>query len=326
MKKILMICGGNSFEHEISCKSAKCILDNIDKNLFEITVVGIDKQNNWYLFNDNYDDLFNNIWIKADKINNIIDFIKIFDVVFPVLHGLNGEDGTIQGMLELFKIKYVGSKVLSSALGMDKQFSKIIFEKANIPITPYLTMHNNDINYQQIKKRLNFPVIVKPARGGSSCGVNKANNKKELNDAIQKANVFDTKIIIEKLIVGKELECAIVQGKKIMISSVGQIASANELYDYNAKYLNSNSQTIIPAKISKRISDMIKQYTKDAFIAINGNGLARVDFFYDEENDKIYLNEINTMPGFTSISMFPKLFEHDKISYKKLITFLINNA
>lgn len=328
MKKVLIIFGGNSLEHEISCKSAKCILDNIDYEKFDVTSVCIDKQNNWYLFNDDQEILLTEkgLGITKNLINNIIEFLKTFDVVFPVLHGTNGEDGTIQGMLELFNIKYVGSKILGSSAGMDKEIAKIIFEHFNIPVIPYLVIYENKYHYKNIEKKLGYPVIVKPAHGGSSIGVNKANNKKELKKAIDEAIKIDNKIIIEKFIIGRELECAILENKNILVSKVGEISSANEFYDYNAKYNNDNSKTIIPANLPKKVINDIQKYAKEAFIKIQAKNLSRVDFFYDEKNKQIYLNEINTIPGFTSISMYPKLWKHEKISTKELITILINNC
>mgnify|MGYP005793318775 CR=1 FL=1 len=329
MKKVLILFGGNSFEHEVSCRSAKCILENIDQELFEITAVCIDKQNNWYLFDNDLELLLTDKrpwYTEKNLINNIIEFLKGFDIVFPVLHGPNGEDGTIQGMLDLFDIKYVGPKILSSAIGMDKEISKIVFNHHNIPIIPYLTVKDKNYNIKKIEKELGYPMIVKPARGGSSIGVNKANNKKELISAIEDALKIDNKIIIEKFIIGRELECSILENKNILVSTVGEIASANELYDYNAKYQNENSKTLIPANLPKKVINDIQKYAKEVFIAIEAKNLSRIDFFYDEKNQQIYLNEINTLPGFTSISMYPKLWEYEKITTKDLITILINNA
>ncbi len=327
MKKILIIFGGNSTEHYISCKSAKSILENIDKKLFDVTSVGINLDNDWYIYNDDIEYLELGDWIdkKVTKINNVIEFLKEFDVVFPIIHGTNGEDGRLQGMLDLFNIKYVGCKTASSAIGMDKGFSKYVFEKLNIPQVKYLIL-DNDIKIKNIIKTLNFPMIVKPANGGSSIGISKVNNKKELNKAIEEAKKYDSKIIIEEFIKARELEIAILQDKNLIISEPGEILPGNEWYDYDAKYYNDNSKTIIPNDIPNKIVNLIKEYAKKAFIGLDAKGLARIDFFYKQETNEIFINEINTLPGFTTISMFPKLIENEKVSYQKLITKLIENA
>lgn len=327
MKKILILFGGNSTEHYISCKSAKCILENIDKKNYDVTSVGINLNNDWYIYNDDIELLETGDWIERNvsKIDNIIEFVRNFDVVFPIIHGNNGEDGHLQGMLDLFNIKYVGCKTTSSAIGMDKVFSKYVFEKLNIPQVKYLSFENN-INIKTIIKNLKFPMIVKPANGGSSIGIEKANNKKELNKAIETAKKYDSKIIIEEFIKARELEIAILEDKGLIISEPGEILSGNEWYDYDAKYYNGNSITIIPTDIPKDIVKQIKEYAKKAFIGLNAKGLSRIDFFYKPETKEIFINEINTLPGFTTISMYPKLMENEKISYKKLITKLIENA
>lgn len=327
MKKILIIFGGNSTEHYISCKSAKCILENIDKKNFDVTSVGINLDNEWYIYNDKIEFLETGDWIdkKVTKLNNIIEFLKGFDVVFPIIHGTNGEDGRLQGMLDLFNIKYIGCKTTSSAIGMDKGFSKYIFEKLNIPQVKYLIL-SNDMNIKNIIKKLKFPMIVKPSNGGSSIGISKVNNKKELNKAIEEAKKYDSKVIIEEFIKARELEIAILQDKKLIISEPGEILSGNEWYDYDAKYYNNNSKTIIPNDISNKVIKQMKDYAKKVFIGLDTKGLARIDFFYRQETNEIFINEINTLPGFTTISMFPKLIENEKISYQKLITKLIENA
>lgn len=327
MKKILILFGGNSTEHYISCKSAKCILENIDKKNYDVTSVGINLNNDWYIYNDDIELLETGDWIERNvsKIDNIIEFVRNFDVVFPIIHGNNGEDGHLQGMLDLFNIKYVGCKTTSSAIGMDKVFSKYVFEKLNIPQVNYFSFENN-INIKTIIKNLKFPMIVKPANGGSSIGIEKANNKKELSKAIETAKKYDSKIIIEEFIKARELEIAILEDKELIISEPGEILSGNEWYDYDAKYYNDNSITIIPTDIPKDIVKQIKEYAKKAFIGLNAKGLSRIDFFYKPETKEIFINEINTLPGFTTISMYPKLMENEKISYKKLITKLIENA
>ncbi len=328
IKKVLILFGGNSSEHYVSCKSAESIIENIDKKLFEVEVAGIDFDNTWYKFSDDLSYLKSGNWKEANilKIDNIIKYIKEFDVVFPITHGTNGEDGKLQGMLELFNIPFVGCKTLASGIGMDKGVSKVMFDKLGISQVPYLVI-NESYKINDIIEQIEFPVIVKPANGGSSIGINKANDKKELVRAIKEAKKYDKKIIIEKFIKARELEVAVLENKgNILCSNPGEIKSANEFYDYDAKYVNSKSTTIIPDDIPLSIVDKIKEYAKKIFKGLNCNGYARVDFFYDEKSEEIYINEINTIPGFTSISMYPKLIESIGINYTDLITILINNS
>lgn len=326
MKKVLVLCGGNSSEHKVSLISAKSILNNIDNNLFEASTVIIDYDNKWYEYGGKVDYLSEWKQQEYEYIENIVDYLKKYDVVFPITHGTNGEDGKLQGMLDLFGIKYVGCKTSSSAICMDKDFSKMIFSYLGIPQVPFITITNKKFKIHDIIKKLGLPLIVKPANGGSSIGINKANNKKELKKAIIEAFKYDEKIIIEKFIKARELECGILEDKDFYISEIGEILPANEFYDYNAKYENKNSCTTIPAKLTKEVKDKIIKYVKIAFDGINGKGFARIDFFYDEDNGQLYLNEINTLPGFTEISMYPKLFAYSGIEYKDLITKLINNS
>ena len=326
MKKVLVLCGGNSSEHKVSLISAKSILNNIDNNLFEASTVIIDYDNKWYEYGGKVDYLSEWKQQEYEHIDNIVDYLKKYDVVFPITHGTNGEDGKLQGMLDLFNIKYIGCKTSSSAICMDKDFSKMIFSYLGIPQVPFITITNKKFKIHDIIKKLGLPLIVKPANCGSSIGINKANNKKELKKAIIESFKYDEKIIIEKFIKARELECGILEDKDFYISEIGEILPANEFYDYNAKYENKKSCTTIPAKLTKEVKDKIIKYVKIAFDGINGKGFARIDFFYDEDNGQLYLNEINTLPGFTEISMYPKLFAYSGIEYKDLITKLINNS
>ena len=320
MKKILILFGGNSFEHNISCKSAKTILENIDRKKFNVTSVGIYK-NDWYIFDDSLTYLSNNTWTKSNikKIDNIVNFLKQFDKVFPIIHGEDGETGAISGLLNLFNIPYVGSDILGHAIGYDKEITKIICEKYNIPQVKYQILHKN----KHIKHiDIDFPVIIKPASCGSSIGINIANNIKELNKYIKIAFNYDNKVIIEKFIKAKELECAILEDKKIKVSPVGEILSKNNFYDYESKYI-LDSNLIIPANLDKEIITSIQEYSKKIFKLLSLKDLSRIDFLYDYENNKLYFNEVNTIPGFTSISMYPQLFEHIKIPIKELISILL---
>lgn len=326
MKNVLLLFGGNSSEHYVSCKSAKAILENIDISKFLITSVGIDKDNNWYIFDDKLDYLEDGSWLNyslENKVDNIIEFVKSFDIVFPITHGTNGEDGKLQGMLDLFNIKYVGCKTLSSAMGMDKEVSKIIFKEANIPQIPYITVYN-DFNINEIIDKLSFPLIIKPANGGSSVGISKATNKDELEKGIIEALEYDKKVIVEKFIKGRELECAVIEeDDNLYASSIGEVIPYNDFYDYESKY-KLDSKTIIATNLDKDTSNKIKDYAIKAFKFIGAKGISRIDFFLVDE--KIYLNEINTLPGFTPISMYPKLLMNDGYRFKDIITVLLENC
>ena len=285
----------------MSCQSAKEIKENIDKSKYDLSCVYITQNNDWTYENE--------------KINNIIEFLKQFDVVFNIVHGNTGEDGKLQRMLDLFEIKYIGSKCGPSYICMDKERTKQILKYYKIPQVPFQTSNTKLI--------IPFPVIVKPANGGSSIGISVANNKKEYKKAIKKASKFDKKIIVEKYIKARELECAVLENKKIIVLDVGEIITDNNLYDYNTKYVNKNAKTVI-SNIPNNIKKQIQHYAKTIFKLLNLSSLARIDFFYDTEYNKIYLNEINTLPGFTKISMYPKLL--NKYSYKDLFSILIENA
>ena len=329
MIKLGIVYGGVSTEHDISVMSAKSVIENLDKEKYEIHEIYINKYGKWYeVIDDEKEEIYNLIWT-----------LKKLDVVFPVLHGLGGEDGTIQGMLEMLQVPYVGCKVLASSVGMDKVYTKIIFEKAGIPEAPYVYIKKKDNGYiivnenfeeeefkvESITKKLNYPMFVKPSNSGSSVGVKKATNTEELKMAIENASQYDNKILIEQGINAREVECAILDGTEVRASTVGEIMSAEEFYSFDAKYNIPESKTIIPADISKEQIEQIQKLAIRAFKAIDGTGLSRVDFFLGN-NGEIYINEINTMPGFTQISMYPKLFEASGISYKELLNKLIELA
>jgi len=323
MKKILILFGGNSEEHKISCLSAKTILEKIDRTKYEVSSVGIDRNNNWYIFNDSLELLKNNTWKKGNinKLTNIVEYLKTFDKVFPIIHGNPEENGNLQGLFNLFNIKYVGSGLLGSIISYDKDITKKICNNYNIPIIPSITITNN----KKIKKiNIDFPVIIKPSKSGSSIGINIANNIKELNKYLKEAFKYDNKVIIEKYINAREFECSILQDKKIKISPVGEIKSSNKFYDYIAKY-EKESNLLIPAPISKKLEKQIKELSYKIYNILELKDLARIDFLYDYNNNILYFNEVNTMPGFTDISMYPLLFKEYGINIKNLITKLIND-
>ena len=327
MIKLGIIYGGISTEHDISVMSAKSVIENLNKEKYEIYEIFINEYGKWFKSNDG----------EKEEIENLVWTLKDLDVIFPVLHGLGGEDGTIQGMFEMLKIPYVGCGVLASSIGMDKIYTKSIFEKAGIEQAPYVYIKKNEKGYiiinekfeekefkiEEITNKLKFPMFVKPSNSGSSVGVKKATNNSELKMAIENAGKYDNKIIVEQGINAKEVECAILEDKEVIASTVGEIISAEEFYSFDAKYNIPESKTVIPAEIEESQIAEIKKLAIKAFKAIDGKGLARVDFFIEKETNKIYINEINTMPGFTQISMYPKLFEAVGISYSELLDRLI---
>ena len=343
-----VIMGGMSTEHYVSIVSGTSIVNNLNKKKYKIFPIYIDLKGNWYKYIKPIDEIeilhVGEIPQELEKINNEIEYLKNMDVVFPALHGLYGEDGTIQGLLELLNVKYVGCKVLASAVSMDKVYTKILFEKANIPQANYIyikafnniyTVVDNQLNEQElnldevssmVEKQLGYPAYVKPSNSGSSVGISKAKNSDELKTAIKEAVKYDKKILIEEEIKGKEIECAILKNEKVEASTVGEILSADEFYSFDAKYKNKDSKTVIPANISKMEIEEIRKLAIKAFNAVDGSGLARVDFFIKEADNKIYINEINTMPGFTQISMYPKLWEQCGIKYSDLLDKLIDSA
>ena len=319
VKKVLILFGGNSYEHEISCKSVNFIIDNIDASKFYYKLVGIDFNNEWYeIYNANK---INKNWKNNNiiRIDNIIEYCKKFDIVLPMIHGNTGEDGKLQSLFELYDIKYVGCNSYSSIICYDKLLTKIFLEKYSIPQVPYI-IYSDNLNLENIE----YPVIVKPCKCGSSIGINVAHNKKELKKHLKLARKYDNNILIEKYIKNnRELECAILEdNKKLIISDIGEIINNGNWYDYDSKYV-SNTNTVI-SDIDENIKNDIKIYSEKLFNILNCNGLSRIDFLYDLDNKKLYFNEINTMPGFTEISMYPKLINNEGITFKKIITKLLN--
>lgn len=342
MKRVLIVFGSKASEHEVSCVSAYSILNNIDKNKYDVKMLGIDKEGTWFEYTGDIVNLKKNTWIvdveNKIKIENIIEYLKCFDTVFPVLHGKYGEGGFIQGLFEIAEVNYVGCDVLGSSVAMNKTITKRIVETLNIPIVNYVNITENEFNGYLIndKKKeelidmligkIGFPMFVKPNQEGSSYGVTKVNKKDDIFEAINYALKFDSSVLIEKYISNKkEVECAIIErDNNVVASTPGEICSACEVYDYDSKYNNSASYTKIPAEISLENLNKIKEYSKNIFKALGLTSIARVDFFVSD--DKIYFNEVNTMPGFTDISMYPKMLMHDKMEYKEIIDILIENS
>ena len=344
-KKLGVVFGGMSTENEVSVVSAESILNNLDREKYEVFPIYIDKKGNWWKYIENGQKReFGAEVENKEKIENLFEYLKGLDVIFPVLHGLYGEDGTIQGLFELLKIPYVGCKVLASSVGMDKVYTKIVFEKAGLNQVPYKYVRKYKDNYiyvdrnfsenivtveeaaAKIVENIKFPMFVKPSNSGSSVGVRKTENIEELVENIEYAASFDKKVLIEQGVDGKEVECAVIGNEEVVASCVGEIKAADEFYSYDAKYKNEESKTEIPANISKELSEEIRKEAIKAFKAIDGKGLSRVDFFIENGTNKIYINEINTLPGFTNISMYPKMFEASGIPYRELLSQLIDLA
>lgn len=326
MKKVLLLFGGNSSEHLVSCNSAKSILEHIDRSKYKVSAVGISKENEWFLYEDSIENITEWENKKTKKIDSIIPFLKQFDIVFPILHGTNGEDGRIQGLLELFHIPYVGCNSKTSSIGMDKHFTKILLSHFHIPVVPFL-LYNKEKSPKKIENDIPYPIIIKPCNGGSSIGITVANNKKELKKGIKIAQQYDTKILLEPFLKMRELECAVLENKgHFIISPLGEIKATHTFYDYEAKYVDSSSKaelaTDIPDNITKKIIEIATSVCQHLEI----KGLSRIDFFYLPDTNQIYINEINTIPGFTTISMYPKLLTNEKFSYKDLITTLLENT
>ncbi|MCI2110275.1 MAG: D-alanine--D-alanine ligase [Acidaminococcaceae bacterium] len=347
---VLVIFGGASTEHEISCQSAINVIENINSNKYNVILVGITKEGEWLLVKD-ISLIMNKKWyesrIKAlllpdakmksllvEGTDNKHSFYKI-DVIFPVLHGKNGEDGTIQGLFEMAKIPYVGSGVLASAVAMDKVYTKIICQTfltaMGIKQAKYVSFvskqwENQDYCIKFVEERLSYPVFVKPANAGSSCGITKAHSRAELIKGINLAWKVDGKIIVEETIVGRELECAVFCDKdgEVKASDIGEIKTSSGFYDYDAKYNDPCSETIVQTKLSRENAEIIRTAAKAIFTALGGFSLARVDFFLTKED--VVFNEINTMPGFTAISMYPMLWEAKGMSKPQLIQNLLDTG
>ncbi|MBI2631174.1 D-alanine--D-alanine ligase [Candidatus Nomurabacteria bacterium] len=333
--KIGVLFGGKSAEHEVSLQSARNVINSLDKSKYEIVPMGITKEGRWLLSNtSNY--LLNSNNPKLIKLNAasreivpINDEVRVkekIDVIFPVMHGPFGEDGAMQGLLKLAGVPFVGAGVLGSAVGMDKDVMKRLLREAGLPVGEFIVKKiGGKINFKKIKKELGLPLFVKPANLGSSVGINKVRNEKEFRFAIKDAFKYDTKILIEKFIPGREIECAVLGNDKPMASLPGEIIANQEFYSYDAKYIAEGSVAVIPAKLDKKTIKKIRELAIKTFQALNCEGLGRVDFFLTK-GGKIYVNEINTIPGFTDISMYPKLWEASGIPQTKLLDTLINLA
>ena len=334
---VAILYGGKSSEHLISCISACSLYNHIDREKYEPILIGITKENRWFYqphptIKDNAlcinDDKENRLFISAGEGIFLSNKKLKIDFLFPVLHGSYGEDGAIQGLFELLAIPYAGSGVIGSAIGMDKIIAKKLWQTAGIPVVDFYELSIDSINDTELHKaiisKLGLPLFVKPVNAGSSVGCSKVNNTNEFNVAINSAFQFDSRIIIEKYINAREIECAVIGNNKTTVFTPGEIKALHEFYDYDAKYNDPSGALLeINATLPQKQSDLIKEYAIKAYKAILAKGFSRVDFFIDKESQEIFINEINTLPGFTSISMFPKMCESGGISYKKLISQII---
>jgi len=351
MKKlsVCILFGGMSPEHEVSLRSAESVLNNIDKSKYNVFPVGITKEGDWILFGGkDYSMLPSGEWlhhpenrratISPVRGQGLLNFEgdcvvrERIDVVFPVLHGENGEDGAMQGLLKLAGIPYVGPHVAASAVAMDKTLTKLVADQAQVPQAAWQLVRRNDLGNRMtatvelLESRFRYPMFVKPAGTGSSVGVSKAADRDALQKALDAAAAFDDKVLVEEFIHGREIEVAVMGNGNPVASICGEIDSGAEFYDYEAKYVTDTSVAYVPARIPEDIQEQVREAAVKVYKAIGCKGLSRVDFFVTYEGNRVVFNEINTLPGFTSISMYPKLFAASGIPYPELIDSLLELA
>ena len=345
---VALIFGGKSGEHEVSLASSASIYTHIDKNKYNVFTIGITKDGRWMYYEGNEENIKNGEWVNLANKNVEINLVPVgnkevgivfedgrvekIDVLFPILHGPYGEDGTIQGLFEISQIPYVGCGVLASSVGMDKLICKKVFSQIGLPQVDYTYTNkwsfkkNTEEELNSIEEKLNYPIFVKPANLGSSVGISKANNRQELLSGIDEALKFDSRIVLEQGINAREIEVAVLGNDEVEASIAGEIKPGKDFYDYEDKYINGASTYDIPANINDKDMEDIRRMAIEAFKGIDGKGLSRVDFFIDKNSGEIFINEINTLPGFTNISMYPKMWEATGLEYSGLIDSLIELA
>lgn len=348
--RVAVIFGGQSGEHDVSLRSAQTVLSALDDDRFEAIPIGVTRDGQWLTGSDPMAQLTASspLFALEGPAEPDVETLEIalastsqslpsglgadIDVVFPVLHGPMGEDGTVQGLLELAGIPYVGSNVLGSALAMDKAMAKLILERHGIPQAPWMLVHRRDWERDpgtvagSIGDQFGYPCFVKPANMGSSVGVSKVHNPTELGAAMELASRLDRRIVVEMGVNARELEVSVLGNDEPIASVVGEVVSVNEFYDYSAKYVDEGSQLIVPADIPDEVQAEVQRVAVNAFTALDLAGLARVDFFLDVNSGQVLLNEVNTMPGFTSISMYPRLWEASGVSLPELVERLLQLA
>lgn len=344
--KVLAIFGGQSSEHVVSCMSAVNVISSIDRERYDVIIIGITEEGHWLLV-ESVDAIKDDTW-RSGVVSAILspeatekcvivfgesgaEKVKV-DVIFPILHGMYGEDGTIQGFFEMAEIPYVGCGVLASAVSMDKFFTKIVVGNIGIRQAAYVPVMVSDLADMpsvigKVEEAFHYPVFIKPSSSGSSKGVSKACCREELKQGILDASKYDRKILVEQMLVGHEIECAVFGGgsEPVIASAVGEVLAAADFYDFDAKYYNNESKTVVNPKLPGDSAERVRQSAIDIFKAVDGVGLARVDFFVTEEGEVIF-NEINTMPGFTAISMYPLLFEAEGMSKTTLVSKLLSHG
>lgn len=310
--RVGLICGGRSGEHDVSLRSAEAIAEALStwQGKYEVVPIRIDRQGKW----------------SPGPILPEPGANPGIDVVFPVLHGTFGEDGTVQGLLELADLPYVGPGVLASSLSMDKEVMKRVCRESNIPVVEWTTVYRDRIKAEAIAARFDFPLFVKPANLGSSVGISKANNLDELRAALVLAAQYDHKIIVERTIVGQELECSVLGNEKPVASTPCEIVPSRDFYDYEDKYILDQAKTLLPANLTREEIAEVRRVAVLTYQALGCEGMARVDFLLEQGSGQLYVNEVNTIPGFTSISMFPRMLEHDGIAFRDLVDRLIQLA
>lgn len=341
-KNIYVLCGGKSVEHEVSLKSATAILNALDKNKYSVYPIFITKEGVWCNLGLLDKKISNPEELQRESSNSISNSIGEFltkefkaeeeNIIFPALHGPNGEDGTIQGFLELLNIPYVGNEVLSSSVAMDKVIVNELFTKHGIPQTPYTSIQidawekDEEKTCAKIEMKVNYPYYVKPANSGSSVGISRVANRSELKIALKEAFLYDRKLVIEEEVVGREMQISVVGNDEPKVSVPGEFIMEKPFFDYNAKYIDGKLIPVVPANLKPEISDEVRAIAIDVFKILNCYGLARVDIFVGDD-DAIYVNEVNTMPGFTAVSMTPVLWEAtDGTTYSELVELLIELA
>lgn len=350
--RVGLIFGGKTGEHEVSLASAQSVLRALDPNKYDAVLIGVSKQGQWLTGGNPLKQLVNAtqspllkamngstsngtsalVAHDASELTTTNALNESVDVVFPLIHGPNGEDGTIQGLLELADLPYVGANVAASAVGMDKALMKSIFRNAGLPVAEYLVVYRHrweqdpEETIHDVETIIQYPCFVKPANLGSSVGISKARNWDELTQALTTAALYDRKIIVERAIDGRELECSVLGNDAPLASLPGEVIPEREFYDYDAKYADSHTRLIIPADITADQVRTIQDLAVRAFQAIDCSGMARVDFFLEKRDGRILVNEINTIPGFTNVSMYPKMWEASGVSYPQLIDRLIRLA
>lgn len=342
MTKLAILFGGKSGEHEVSCISAASVLENIREDKYSIIKIGITKDGEWFKTDATPAEIRSGAWVNLEKVKAVLSpdtkhhgflifedgEVRVYpvDVIFPVMHGDFCEDGCMQGLCELAGIRYVGCGVTASAVGMDKEYAKKLFEEAGIPVAGGFTASEKDLPAIQsrIKAEMTYPVFVKPVCAGSSLGAYKVESEAALRDALEGAFLVDDRVLIEEYIEAREIECAVLGNENAEASVLGEIVPRAAFYDYEAKYIDGTSELLIPAPLEEEEAALIREYALRAFHAIGGRGFSRVDFFKDKRTGKIVINEINTIPGFTEISMYPKLWDKTGVPYPELIDRLIS--